>query len=245
MVNIHHQQPLGAVADEPALALFLSQWEIYRKFVDSEYGAHTEAYGILHRLLSEDVGGPFRLLDLACGDARSMVGALRGTRIVHYHGIDLAQPALGLAREALAALSCGVELEHGDSIEAMRDRPEPADVVWMGLSLHHLPAPEKRALISEIRRIIGPGGFLVIYEPVTLDNETRDGYLDRYEDIATRRWTAFTPAELDGLMSHVRICDIPETVSSWMALGRDAGFSRTEQLYVDPNGLFRMFRYWP
>ncbi len=245
MVNIHHRQLGGVVSDEPALVLFQRQWEIYRKFVDCEYGSHTEAYGILHRVLGADRDGPFRLLDLACSDARSMVTALEGTRVSRYHGIDLAQPALDVARDALETLSCDVRLERGDFIEAMRVRPEPADVVWMGLALHHLTTPEKRTLMSEICRILDPAGFLVVCEPASPDDETRDGYLDRYEDIAKRLWTAFTPAEREGLMTHVRTCDIPETVSPWIALGHDAGFSRVEEMFTNQTGLFRMYRYAP
>jgi hypothetical protein len=41
----------------------------------------------------------------------------------------------------------------------------------------------------------------------------------------------------------VRTCDLPETVASWEALGRQAGFSRFSELYRAPSDLFRMFCY--
>lgn len=245
MVNIHHQQPFGAVSDEQAVAVFQHQWEIYRIFVESEYASHTEVYGILHRLLHDDLDGPFRLLDLACGDVASMVAALNETQVAHYHGIDLAEPALNLARNNLEALSCEVTLERGDFIEAMRERTEPAHVVWIGLSLHHLAAAEKRTIMSEIREILHPEGFLAVYEAASPDGETREGYLDRYEAVARCLWASFTPEQLEEVFAHVRTCDFPETTSSWNALGREAGFSRAEHLFTNPTNLFRMYRYWP
>lgn len=50
------------------------------------------------------------------------------------------------ACDALETLSCGVGLVCYDFVEAIRELQEPADVMWIGLSPHHLPAPNKRAL---------------------------------------------------------------------------------------------------
>ena len=44
-------------------------------------------------------------------------------------------------------------------------------------------------------------------------------------------------------MNHVRTCDLPETVSDWIALGRDAGFAPVERALQRPSDLFRMFSY--
>jgi SAM-dependent methyltransferase len=243
MVNIHPRELTAAVSDEQALELFRRQWAVYQKLLDHNYLDHAEVYRILHRVLVGEIEGPFRLLDLACGDAGAMVGALKGTRVAHYHGVDLARPALELARGNLDALGCEVELEQRDFIEAMRDRPEPADVVWIGLSLHHLPTPDKRTLMREIRSVIGERGEFLMYEPTRPEGEDRNGYLARYEQIARDSWTALTPAEGQALMTHVRTCDLPETVSSWVALGRDAGFSAADELFKAPSDLFRMFCY--
>jgi len=43
----------------------------------------------------------------------------------------------------------------------------------------------------------------------------------------------------------VRMADIPETASTWATLGREAGFSATEELFRDPANLFRIFRFRP
>jgi ubiquinone/menaquinone biosynthesis C-methylase UbiE len=54
----------------------------------------------LHRILVDEIVQPFQFLDIACGDARATVEALKGTRLAHYCGIDLSQAALELASKA-------------------------------------------------------------------------------------------------------------------------------------------------
>ena len=44
-------------------------------------------------------------------------------------------------------------------------------------------------------------------------------------------------------MAPVRTCDLPETTSSWNALGHDAGFRAAEELFKAPSDRYRMFCY--
>ena len=165
MVNILRRASASPVLDERAMQTFRHQWQVYSKVVDNEYLSHQAVGAVLHRELVAEVNRPFRFLDLACGDARLTVAALQGTPVVHYHAIDLSAPALALARQTVEALTCPAELEQGDFVSAMRERPEPADVVWIGLSLHHLQTPDKKVLMREVRAAVGDGGRFLIYEP--------------------------------------------------------------------------------
>lgn len=240
MVNVHHHEPLGAVVDAEALPLFQRQWAIYQKCVDNDYLSHKGAYGSLHALLIRRFDGPFSFLDLACGDAGPCVGALQGTTVAHYHGVDLAIPALERAARNLERLDCEVELEQSDYIEAIHKRPEPADVVWIGLSLHHLLADQKQELMREIRRMVGPQGLFATYEPTLADGEDRIGFLDRYEAHGRRYFTALSSSELDALYEHIRGFDYPESMDSWRAIGAASGFARTELLFTNPYDFFRV-----
>ena len=76
--------------------------------------------------------------------------ALAGTKINHYHGIDLSEPALELAANNLAGVTFEVELDHRDFVTALTRRPEPADAAWCGLSIHHLSTEGKRDLLTAI-----------------------------------------------------------------------------------------------
>jgi SAM-dependent methyltransferase len=241
MIDISRHDSAGAIPAEPAAALFQQQWQLYRKFVDYNLLYHREAYGQLHRILVEEVVQPFRFLDIACGDASATVDALRGLRVAHYHGIDLSQAALDLARKNLEALACPVTLEHRDFVAALRDRPEPVDVAWIGLSLHHLLAPAKLDLMREIRSVVGDNGLFLIYENASPDAEDRDAYLLRWEHQNQPLWTALTPEEYEAMRAHVRAYDFLETNSRYHSLGHEAGFNHVRELFVAPTDLFRMY----
>jgi SAM-dependent methyltransferase len=237
---INIQGTSGDLLDEPAAALFQHQWQLYRKFVDNNYFYHREVYGRLHRILVDEGVQPFRFLDIACGDARATVEALKGTRVAHYYGIDLSSAALELASKALESLGCPVTLDHRDFVEALRDWTEPVDVAWIGLSLHHLLAPAKLSLMREARGIVGDSGLFLIYENASPDGEGRDAWLRRW-DRQKQSWTVFTPEEWEAITAHVHANDFPETTSRWHSLGRQAGFSQVRELFVAPTDLFRMY----
>jgi len=237
---VRHYERTEDMLDEPALALFRQRWQLYRKLVDNNYLFHREAYARLHRLLVEEAVQPFRFLDIACGDASATVEALRGTQVAHYHGIDLSQAALDLASRALEALACPVTLDQRDFVEALRDRPEPAHVAWIGLSLHHLLAPAKLALMREIRRVVGDRGLFLIYENTSPDGEDRDAWLRRW-DSQKPSWTALTSEEWDMMTAHVRAADFPEMTSRWHSLGHEAGFGEVREVFVAPTDLFRIY----
>jgi SAM-dependent methyltransferase len=245
MVNIRQHAVAAPILDAEAEEQFAKAWGTYQKIVDHDYAGHREAYGLLHRILVRDMKGPFRFLDLACGDARGVVGALRGTRVAHYHGVDLSQPALDLAAKALEALDCPVELDRRDFVAAMADRPEPADLVWIGLSLHHLESADKRVIMREALGVLGGEGAMVIYEPTRREGESRAAYVARFAAITKTLWAALDPDEWAAIADHVARCDLPETPSGWQLLAREAGFARTEELFTAPTDLYRMFRFRP
>ena len=245
MVNILRHAPASPVVDEEAMQTFRHQWQVYSKLVDNDYLSHQAVRAVLHRELVAEVNRPFRFLDLACGDARLTVAALQGTPVIHYHGIDLSAPALALARQTVEALACPVELEQADFVSAMRERPEPADVVWIGLALHHLQTPDKQVLMREVRSAVGDGGRFLIYEPVRHEGESRPAYLDRFEQTNHSAWAALTPEEWAAILAHVRAADFPEPPSVWAQLGRDAGFPDVRDLFTDPTGLYTVFCFRP
>jgi SAM-dependent methyltransferase len=245
MVNILRHASASPVLDEQAMQTFRHQWRVYSKLVDNDYVSHQAVHAVLHRELVTDVNRPFRFLDLACGDARLTVAALQGTPVIHYHGIDLSAPALAMARQTVKTLTCPVELEHKDFVSAMRGRPDPADVVWIGLALHHLQTADKRVLMREVRAAVGDGGRFLIYEPIRNEGESRAAYLDRFEQINHSAWAALTPEEWTAILAHVRAADFPEPPSVWAQLGRDAGFSDVCELFTNPTGMYTLFCFRP
>src|SRR6185437_12652338 len=108
-IHIHHFRPGTAIDDQAALEQFQKQWATYQKLVDADALSHKEVAKILHDTLKA-LPQPFAFLDIACGDAGPMKRALAGTKVNHYHGIDLSEPALELAAKNLKGVRFKVEL---------------------------------------------------------------------------------------------------------------------------------------
>jgi hypothetical protein len=243
-IHIHQFQTGGAVVDAAALKQFQEQWATYRKVVEGDYLSHREVGRILNATLNEMFPSPFSFLDIACGDASMMKTALRGTKVRHYHGIDLSQPALELAAANLADVPFKVDLDHRDFVEAMMQRPEHADAAWCSLSIHHLATNDKLRLMKAIRGAVGARGIFLLYEPTRRASEDRPAFLERFMRINKPLWSGvLTPAEWVQIAQHVTTCDFPETAAVWCELGREAGFSKARPVFVDPTDFFQLFRY--
>ncbi|RUT88894.1 class I SAM-dependent methyltransferase, partial [Mesorhizobium sp. USDA-HM6] len=123
--------------------MFNRELETYRRIVGANLMYHQDVYHLLRGLLVEQAPASFRFLDVACGDASASAAMLRTTEIGNYVGIDLSEASLRLAAEALDGLPCPVELRCCDFAQAMAKWSEPVDVIWIGMSLHHLPTAAK------------------------------------------------------------------------------------------------------
>lgn len=189
----------------------------YRKMVDNNFLFHREAEPRLRAFLLRP---PFPFVDVACGDASGSAGAPRRTQETAYRGIDFSRHARELAARALEGLGCPVTLEEVDYLKSIRLHPNSADVVY-GLSLHHLHAPEKASFMRKVRSELADGRRFVIYENTSLDGESREEWLRRW-DLQRPVWTAYSEEEFDAMFDHVRAADFPETDSGWRALGRDS-----------------------
>jgi demethylmenaquinone methyltransferase/2-methoxy-6-polyprenyl-1,4-benzoquinol methylase/phosphoethanolamine N-methyltransferase len=78
-------------------------------------------------------------------------------------GLDPDLDALAIARGKLAADGLRGELVPGRA-EALPFEAESFDLVVSSLMLHHLPTATKRRALSEWRRVVAPGGSLVLFD---------------------------------------------------------------------------------
>jgi len=232
---------LSSAPDESTVSLFQQNWRVYRILVEENFLFHREVYARVHELLT-NLEKPFRFLDLGCGDAAQSALALKETSVAAYHGVDLAPEALAVAQKMVASLPCPVSLEVGDYTDALRRRTDPADVVWIGLSLHHCRHDAKEAVLHDIRRILVPGGLLLFYENTSPDGESRDDWLARW-DLQRPAWTAYDDADWTMMRDHVRSADFPETCSDWRRLAHATGFCEVLEPFVAPTDLFRMYSF--
>ena len=204
---------------------------------------HAEAYDVLSQILVREIDKPFSFLDLACGDAYYSSRALRDTNVNHYTGIDLSEAALRAATEELKRLTCEIELIKGDFKEFERLAERLTDVIWIGLSLHHLDKGGKAHFTKRVYEALSEQGVFLIYEPVYLEDEDRASYLRRIERIIRSTWTTLSDEEIKILLEHVRTTEIPESRDTWLKLGKEAGFGTAEKIFSEPSGLYSLFKF--
>jgi ubiquinone/menaquinone biosynthesis C-methylase UbiE len=237
------QLDMSTSATGGAQAIFNRQLATYRKIVAANCMSHREVYDVLRRALSLHMRGPFSFLDIACGDASASAAVLKDTRIAHYYGIDLSEASLAIAKGSLKLLSCPVELHCRDSTAAMRSWSSPVDFVWIGMSLHHQQKAEKFELARNVRRVMNRDGVFMVWEPTLLESETRGEWLDRFLTCRPD-FGALTDEEFAELYSHMCAADFPETAEDWRAIGLEAGFGQSAEIFIMQNRMGRMFKYW-
>jgi ubiquinone/menaquinone biosynthesis C-methylase UbiE len=221
--------------------LFERDWQTYSKVVRHNYMHHREVYAQLRQLLTAEAPRPYSFLDLACGDASASIEALKSTAIASYHGVDLSRPALALAKKALLALGCSATLEHGDFAQALADRTQPVDVIWIGQSLHHFDRAKKLAVMRDARRLCGEHGLFLIWEPTHLEGEDQEVWLQRFQATCRPLWGLLKPEEWDAMVEHIRSFDHAETSATWQALGNAAGFDRVDEVFTTPLSFNRIY----
>jgi ubiquinone/menaquinone biosynthesis C-methylase UbiE len=105
-----------------------------------------------------------QVLDVGCGTGTLAVAAAEqvGTE-GRVHGIDPAPEMIARARAKATKAAAAVEFEVG-VVESLAFPDESMDVVLSSLMFHHLPDNLKPAGLAEIRRVLTPGGRLVLID---------------------------------------------------------------------------------
>jgi len=225
-----------------AVHAFFSQWEIYRLCIEHNTLFHREVGEILHRELVARTQ-PFTFLDLACGDADLTAAALRGTKVSTYTGVDFSAPALALAGNKTTELGCPRSLHEADFTHFLRKNKGTFDVIYLGLSLHHLERETKRETMKHLRRAVAPGGTLYLFEPILHGDETREGYVARWAAAMDGPYDPFPADARAALLDHVTESERPESAEDYQAFACEAGFTRGEIVFTDPGHFYSLFKF--
>lgn len=111
------------------------------------------------------------VLDVACGTGSLALAAKRRVGPSgSVTGVD-ASPAM-IARARWKATRAGLDAQFGEAFaQALPFGPARFDVVLGTLMLHHLPRAERPVAVAEMRRVLRPGGRLLIVDFGSRDRE--------------------------------------------------------------------------
>lgn len=122
-------------------------------FTDQTFIA-TELDFVLQKVRSND-----EVLDMGCGTGRFTVPLARKARKVT--GLDLSPGMLSIARAKTHAENLNVELQQGNMM-SMPFSDNSFDVVTCMVALMHIPVEFRQRVFDEARRVLKPGGRMII-----------------------------------------------------------------------------------
>ncbi len=102
------------------------------------------------------------VLDCGCGTGSLAITAKRAVGPEgRVEGIDISKDQLGRAKEKAQAEKLDIAFHEG-SIDDLPFPDDEFDVIFSTLMLHHVPEKVKRSAFREMRRVLKPGGRIVI-----------------------------------------------------------------------------------
>ncbi|HWQ19789.1 MAG TPA: class I SAM-dependent methyltransferase [Methanotrichaceae archaeon] len=223
-----------------AVRTFFDQWNLYQKIMHNDYLYHHKIYKMLHELLSVSSHEPFSVLDLGCGDAFFMSKALSGTPVDRYTGVDISAIALDLARNNMAERPCSKSFVNGDFYALLDGDMDRFDLIWIGLSMHHLSLLQKDHFITRCCQILKPDGCLMAFEPTMRDGEDRDEFCRRWRNVCICKWNALSDEEKEAISGHVYSSDFPESLTTLRQIGTCHGFRDVKSLFCDPDEIYQL-----
>ncbi len=212
------------------IEVFREQWGTYQTVVRENYMFHREISYAFRKML-DTLQGPFKVLDLGCGDACQVGEILNPDMVAEYLGCDLSDQALDIARHNLAPFRKRFELHCKDMLSMLKKSPDRHfDVVYSCYALHHLPFEQKQVFFIECCRVMSEKGVFILADIMREEGESTERYYDRYITRMKKDWLELTDNELASIQGHIECCDYPETSSVLRSLAFNAGMKNSRRL---------------
>ena len=136
---------------------------LYDRYIRRLYFAMSEqrVHGVVAELLSRSRASS--VLEIGCGPGRALAALGRRLQAATLHGVDLSPFMVSAAGRRLAAAAVHASVAHGDARHlGWSDRSFDA-VAAMHL-FGHVPENAGREMLSEVGRVLRPGGELILVE---------------------------------------------------------------------------------
>jgi ubiquinone/menaquinone biosynthesis C-methylase UbiE len=163
-----------------------------------------------------------RVLEVGCGVGAQSEILLRRFPDIHLTGIDLSERQLAAAKDSLSKLSYAHKRYdlHQMNAENLTFTTENFDGAFLCFVLEHVPDP--RRVLSEVRRVLSPGGTVYVTEVLN-----SSFFLDPYSPNTLKYWMAFNDyqydqkgdpfmgAKLGNLLMQIGFRNIETEVKTW------------------------------
>ena len=225
--------------EDPSL-IFIHNWKIYRKVIESDYMSHRQIGSITRNVLKTfSASCPLDILDLGCGDADQIAIVLKTMEVATYTGIDLSPQAIEIAEKNLTPLSCLLEFRIGRMEDEINLLEKEYNLVFSSFAIHHLPDQQKKSFIEECFRRTSSNGLFMLIDIKRQPGQTIEQYRSAYAEWIRSEWHHLNKEEQESIIAHLQECDFPVEITTYKKWALEAGFILMEEALIEEqrNGL--------
>ncbi|MGI9470882.1 MAG: class I SAM-dependent methyltransferase [Rubripirellula sp.] len=221
-------------AESSEVQAIFERWSLYEKVIRLNYMCHQQMIQVIQGAV-EQIDGPLRVLDLGCGDGWMASQGLKNGSLETYHGIDLSESALAVARQHLEPLGGSLNLHRGNFLEFLDDEFTPTpNLILASYSLHHFSGNDLQWLLSRLRSHLSADDGLFVWIDIKCEpGESRPEYMDRFHNQLLPTWDSLTPSQMGEVIDHMTQSDFPLEIEEQHQLAREAGLEPEDCLYSD------------
>ena len=210
-VQDFHFQTGGYLSEESAR---LYDVQVETLFRGSAFAMRRQALGPIADFLSGRDQREVRLLDIACGTGRFLREVRRTYPAMRLAGLDLSRSYLNEAERHLNGLRAVRWIEANAEAIPLADASQ--DIVTTIFLFHELPPEVRRTVISQMARVLKPGGLLVFIDSLQKGDRAGgwDGFLEGFpERFHEPYYRHYTIDDLDGAFNDAGLA----AVATWPA----------------------------
>ena len=219
--------------EDPSL-IFIQNWKIYHKVIESDYMNHLQIGSITRKVLNTFYASDHMdILDLGCGDADQLATVIREMNVKSYTGIDLSSQAIEIAKTNLSTLSCSVAFRIGKMEEEIKLLKKEYNLTFSSFAIHHLIDEQKQSFIEECFNRTSSNGLFILIDIKRQPGQTTEQYKSAYTHLIRNEWHHLSTSEKESIIAHLQECDFPVETTSYKEWAKTSGFQFLEEALTE------------